>query len=211
MARKTQEWRGKTDDTMPPPRVRQRSKCSVEECEGLVTGLKLCNRHYRRMRRHGDPRAGATSHGAVDAFLEGAITSSFDTCIEWPFGKNNGYGSIRESRYGTKYAHIYVCERAHGKSPSTGMYACHAPIICNNSSCINPRHLRWDTPKANQLDSVLDGTKNIGERCGTAKLTEQEVRQIRSVNAPDSVVSKLFGISEGSVSDIRTRKTWRHI
>jgi 5-methylcytosine-specific restriction enzyme A len=24
MSRKTQEWRGKTDDTMPPPRVRQR-------------------------------------------------------------------------------------------------------------------------------------------------------------------------------------------
>lgn len=211
MSRSTREWIGKTDDTMPPPRVRQRSTCSVNGCGNLVVGQGLCNRHYRRMRRHGEPTAGATGYGEVDAFLEDAVKSKTDDCILWPFGKNNGYGSIREKRYGTKYAHVYVCKRVHGGAPKAGMYACHAPLICNNRACINPRHIRWDTPKANRADSVLDGTTNWGERSGSAKLTEHQVRQIRSMDEPGRIVASLFGISEKYVSDIRARRTWRHI
>src|SRR5690606_13610254 len=148
-------WVGRTDDSKAPPRVRQRSICSVKGCDRYVTGQGLCNMHYRRLRRHGSPTAGGTPHGAAGQFLADAITSDADACIEWPFAINNGYGSINSEYFGTKYAHIYVCQAVRGPQPSPNHLVCHAPIICNNPRCINPHHLRWDTPRANRLDSAI--------------------------------------------------------
>jgi hypothetical protein len=41
-----------------------------------------------------------------------------------------------------------------------GLHVCHDPIICNNSSCVNPFHLREDTPSANTRDLLITGNHN---------------------------------------------------
>ena len=41
-----------------------------------------------------------------------------------------------------------------------GLHVCHDPVICNNTLCVNPFHLREDTPSANTLDLVISGNHN---------------------------------------------------
>lgn len=41
-----------------------------------------------------------------------------------------------------------------------GMHVCHDPIICNNKWCINPFHLREDTPSSNTRDLVITNAHN---------------------------------------------------
>jgi hypothetical protein len=41
-----------------------------------------------------------------------------------------------------------------------GLHVCHDPIICDNASCVNPFHLREDTPSANTKDLVITGNHN---------------------------------------------------
>lgn len=42
------------------------------------------------------------------------------------------------------------------------------------------RNLRWATRAENEADKVRHGTANIGERNGQAKLTDEQVRQIKA-------------------------------
>ena len=50
-----------------------------------------------------------------------------------------------------------------------------------------------------------------GERHGNAKLTETQVRQIRSASGSQVEIGRMFGISKGLVHLIRVRKAWRHV
>jgi hypothetical protein len=70
--------------------------------------------------------------------------------------------------------HRLVLEAFVGKCPK-GLEGCH-----NDGNTLNNHinNLRWDTPKNNHADKVRHGTTNRGERCGTAKLTLEQVRAI---------------------------------
>jgi len=41
-----------------------------------------------------------------------------------------------------------------------GMHVCHDPIVCKHKHCVNPFHLREDTPSANIKDLVVAGNHN---------------------------------------------------
>jgi len=41
-----------------------------------------------------------------------------------------------------------------------GLHVCHDPITCDNTLCVNPLHLREDTPSANTKDLVITGKHN---------------------------------------------------
>ena len=56
------------------------------------------------------------------------------------------------------YAHRWVLELAVGPPPFDRAEAAHAPLICNNPSCVSPKHLRWATHAENMADTVIDGT-----------------------------------------------------
>jgi len=52
-----------------------------------------------------------------------------------------------------------------------------------------------------------------GELNGRAKLTEEDVRYIRSVihAETDRALAEQFGVSQDSIRNIRLRRTWRHV
>jgi predicted DNA binding protein len=50
-----------------------------------------------------------------------------------------------------------------------------------------------------------------GAEHGMSKLTERQVVAIRKSRKFGWVIAKRLGISVATVSDIRTRKTWKHI
>lgn len=72
-------------------------------------------------------------------------------------------------------------------------------------------NLRWDTTAANQADRVKHGTSNRGERCGSAKLTEQQVRAIREDTRIQRLIALDYGIRANTVSRIKSGARWSHL
>lgn len=74
-------------------------------------------------------------------------------------------------------------------------------------------NLSWGTKEQNNgQDRVIHGTDNRGERCGTSKLTEKEVLEIRnSVGIYQKDLANKYGVSRPTISNIIQRETWRHV
>lgn len=93
-----------------------------------------------------------------------------------------------------------------------GMECCHEDGNPGNNALSN---LRWGTTRDNQADRVRHGTSNRGERCGTSKLTAEEVRAIRREYAEGwntmVAVAKKYGVSQSSIFLIVHRKNWAHV
>lgn len=181
-------------------------ECSVLECGKPVKYRGLCGGHYKRLLRYGDPLAGGPMRGDTHAFLEFAVNEKTNACIEWPYGKTKaGYGQVV---YGTQilYAHRAMCERAYGPAPTTAHESAHS---CGNPPCINPRHLSWKTHAGNMADTIPHGTSTRGERSSSARLTQEQALKIRDEPCPQAVLAERFGVTQQTVSDIKTGKTWR--
>jgi hypothetical protein len=87
---------------------------------------------------------------------------------------------------------------------------------CDNPSCVNPKHLRWGTLQENNLDMYTKGRQvmpphRVGSGNPSSKLSEDDVRKIRSSQEPQHVTAKRFGITQAAVSLIVTRKKWQHV
>ncbi|RAK68809.1 hypothetical protein DJ019_02000 [Phenylobacterium kunshanense] len=133
-----------------------------------------------------------------------------DDCLIWPFGRTGmGYGAVYPKGDRQQMAHRWVCEQVHGPQPADRPWVAHS---CGNGhkGCVNPRHLRWATPKENGEDRCAHGNAPRGEAHRGARLTESEVRQIRRLAGTLSLrqVAKQFGVTSGAVSAIRSGRTW---
>jgi len=84
---------------------------------------------------------------------------------------------------------------------------------CRNKHCVNPEHLETGTHQENALDRVRDGTNAKGEKQGLSKLTEEQVREIKTYSGDKSYndLSKDYGVYKSTIEKIVTRKTWKHI
>lgn len=189
---------------MAAPRI-----CSIPDCDNQTVARGWCSAHYQRWKRHGTPLAGRTQNGALRDFIRNvAIPFDADECLMWPFGRlRSGYADISD---GAKkvLVHRIVCESAHGKPPTSSHEAAHT---CGNGKlgCVNPRHLRWKTHAENMADMIVHGSSTRGRHHGT-KLTEQEVRQIRSLHRKvnQARLAELFGVCPDTISEIQRRITW---
>jgi hypothetical protein len=168
-----------------------------------------CSAHYQRWKRHGDPLAGGTLYGEPQAAMAEAIAFVGEDCLIWKFGKSGGgYGQIQVK--GKKlYVHRVVCEAANGPPPSPDREAAHS---CGNGhlGCCNPAHLRWATQSENMDDRVIHGTSNRGERSRSAKLTEADVLEIRSLRGTvlQRELAARFGVNPRTIGDVLSGKKW---
>lgn len=186
------------------------SLCGVDGC-GKEACLKgYCSPHYQRLRRHGSPIAGGTSMGAAKRELERVLQSDTDDCVTWRLNRCvAGYGRMRWKGE-AKHVHRVVCEVVHGPSDGIRDQVAHS---CGKGhlGCVNPRHLRWATRSENQLERASHGTSNRGERCAAAKLTRDQVIEIRKrLDAGESCLSiaTAYSVSFASIYDIREGRSW---
>jgi HNH endonuclease len=134
-------------------------------------------------------------------------------CHIWMGGVNGqGYGLIRDGlRH--KRAHRMAWEMVNGPTPE-GMVILHS---CDVPSCVNPHHLTAGTQADNLKDMRAKGrgkTPNVrGERQGSAKLTADDVREIRRMQgrASSTEVAARFNVHDSNVRLIWRRKGWAHV
>lgn len=83
----------------------------------------------------------------------------------------------------------------------------------------NPGNLQVVTHQENGLHAgqmgVLGKHNQNGERNPYSRVTEEEVREIRRLcklqTMPQTKIAELFGVKQGTISNIHVRKTWRHL
>lgn len=128
-----------------------------------------------------------------------------------------GYYGVRIKKMGgashkTTPAHLLVLMAFVGPRPS-GHVCAHNDGNPSNNAITN---LRYATPKENEADKLLHGTRFYarGESNGHAKLTEQDVREIVSQlesGATQAALAKRYGVESSNISGIWTRRRWQHV
>lgn len=123
-----------------------------------------------------------------------------------------GYGVFRISaKDGVIGAHRAALLLSGTPLPS-GTFALHS---CDNPECCNPAHLRAGTPADNMVDRKQRGRDRHvplkGSSNGRAKLTEGEVRAMRSSGLSSAKVAARWGISRAQAHSVLSRRSWRHV
>lgn len=119
---------------------------------------------------------------------------------------HSGYTMLKRHAYkGALHRLMYM--RANGPIPDR-LFIRHK---CDNPRCINPDHLEPGTPADNVRDRVERGRGARGERAGRARLTEAQVRMIRSSNRTAREWAEKFGVGVSTVQFVKQRRSWRHI
>ena len=138
-----------------------------------------------------------------------------ETCWLW-HGKLSGtkpwlYGEFNNNGNRIR-AHRFSWELHNGNIP-VGMLVCHH---CDNPPCCNPAHLWLGTSKDNAADRDAKGRQEFfkGEDHNMARLTESDVRKIRSMYLSGIRGKKLDGaflIAKGYGWRIANRRAWSHV
>ena len=74
-------------------------------------------------------------------------------------------------------------------------------------------NLKWASHKENESHKRQHGTALLGEKCPSAKLTEDIVRKIRLEHRPGTnpVLAKKYGVGITTIRHIIIGKTWTHV
>lgn len=185
--------------------------CSVSGCSKLTLARAMCTEHYQRWRRHGDPtkRARTKKGEAVRFIVDVAAKHQGSDCVFWPYPpRPDGRGEVRIN--GRLFlAHRLVCFLVHGRPATPGQEVAHS---CGKGhlGCVAGAHLRWATHADNMADMWVHDTVQKGSVCWTARLTEDQVRDIRALRGIrlQSDLAELFEVSPSHICGIQTRRSW---
>lgn len=129
-------------------------------------------------------------------------------------GRTSRYYCVRLCRKGLQkpaYVHRLVLEAFVGPCPE-GLEACHNDSNTRNNQISN---LRWDTHTSNVRDTVERGASHAGERHPMAKLTADQVVEIRRLKASSGLtlreIGRTFGVHEETVGGIVRGESWKHL
>lgn len=121
---------------------------------------------------------------------------------------SGGYGTIKGATNQNLKAHRVSWVLAKGDIPR-GLDVLHR---CDNRRCVRPEHLFLGTDTENMADMVQKGrsAKLPGERNPAAKLTPEQVNEIRQSKEFSTTLAARFGVHKETVGRIRRGLSWGH-
>jgi hypothetical protein len=129
-------------------------------------------------------------------------------CWKWTGGcDGKGYGKITLSGGRRHKTHRLAYELLRGPIPP-GAFLLHS---CDYPPCCNPDHLRPGDVSENAADMTSRHRQARGAEHGSARLNEEDVRDIRVRLARGQFqqsIADCYGVHIMTVSDIKRRKTW---
>lgn len=192
--------------TNSTPHRRQSSRpCAIESCERTVHGRDLCLMHYKRQRN-----AERNPHKTpIEKFNDHVART--DGCWLWrgPLDQD-GYGCLWAVISGQRIqrAHRAAWALFRGPIPPGLMVRHH----CDNPSCCNPDHLALGDVRQNSDDKVSRNRQAKGSTLPQTRLSNEQVREIRSLyrvvkgksNATE--LSESYGVSRGYLMHLVSRR-----
>lgn len=137
-------------------------------------------------------------------------------CWIWsgPVNSSSGYGMC--SWYDAGLPHKFISAHVMSYRIYKGVVPQGAIVMhqCDNRLCVNPAHLELGTQKENMAHCIETRRVAHGERVGGALMTTEKVLELRARHSAGETgrsLSKAFGISEPTVSQIIRRRSWGHI
>lgn len=149
------------------------------------------------------------------------ISEADNGCWIWKASKNpQGYGKLFVD--GRLRVATHVSLEISGRPLAKGKFALHK---CDNTSCVNPDHLFQGDAKSNIEDAMAKGrakpgsrdhmlkmqklaTRAFGDRVNTAKLTPNQVREIRGSRISLSKLACIYGVNKTTIGRVKSGKSW---
>lgn len=192
------------------------SNCSIPNCTRQIYARDWCSLHYQRWRhRGGDPAVRFPTRGplpipAAERFWS-KVDSSGGPNACWPFlggrDSKDGYGRFWYD------GHTIAAHRAalliSGVNIPEGLSVCHT---CDNPPCCNPRHLFVGSNLDNIADMVSKERHSHHESHHRAKLTADQVTEIRlrsSQGEHNAPLARVFNVSRTHVARIVNSSSWK--
>lgn len=127
----------------------------------------------------------------------------------WQGRTRGGYGVIDYSPYRNVKAHRVAFWLTNGHWPTPcGLHSCDTPLCCR------PDHLFEGTQRENIKDRDAKGRTARGMRMGSAKLTDQDVKNVRDLyeaGIPQTRIAEQFGVSSSHISRVVRGVFWTHL
>lgn len=146
-------------------------------------------------------------HLRARKFLDYAIPEPNSGCWLWTghLG-SDGYPRLFWDRHHQRGNRISY-EMHKGPIPA-GLFVCHK---CDTPSCVNPDHLFLGTSEDNFADMRRKKRNPRGTASGSAKLTDQQVLEIRLDNRTVTEISADYAVTAVLIGKIKRREIWQHL
>lgn len=151
---------------------------------------------------------------AVPRFME-KVERQADGCWLWmAAGHPTGYGRFGIASREVEFAHRASWRLFRGEIPR-GLYVCHR---CDVRRCVNPSHLFLGTHADNMKDASRKARVIIprasyasDETHQVAKLTNEQVRQIRASSESSKNLAARFGVVPSTIWAAKTHRTFKDV
>ena len=105
-------------------------------------------------------------------------------------------------------AHRWLYQWVHGVELPQNITVNHH---CDNPPCVNPQHLYAGTQQDNVADMIRRGRQAQGTQTAAARLSEADVRTIRSSSQTVRQLARQFGVTDWTIYKVLQGKSYRNV